>query len=100
MMMTMVVAVVFHLLNTGAEGFPLAVVSQHSYNYELAAMYVGVLAYFSASGAGKYSIDEQVLGGELELYDKALGKVFNTVNGDSEPVTIPEEEKASFKLPW
>merc|ERR1712241_652734 len=32
MMMTMLVAVVFHLLNTGAEGFPLAVVPQHSYN--------------------------------------------------------------------
>merc|ERR1712194_778443 len=61
MMMTMLVAVVFHLLNTGAEGFPLAVVSQHSYNFELASMYVGVLAYFSASGAGVYSVDEKVL---------------------------------------
>merc|ERR1712194_976841 len=39
---TMVVAVIFHLRNTGAEGFPLAVVPQHSYNYELAAMYVCV----------------------------------------------------------
>merc|ERR1712194_66620 len=43
---TMTVAVIFHLLNTGAEGFPLAVVPAHSYNFELAAMYVGVLSYF------------------------------------------------------
>merc|ERR1711935_1258930 len=68
MMCTMIVAVVFHLLNTGVEGFPLAVVSQHSYNFELAAMYVCVLAYFSVAGAGAYSVDEQILGGELNFY--------------------------------
>ena len=84
MMMTMAVAVIFHLLNTGAEGFPLAVVSQHSYNFELAAMYVGVLAYFATSGAGAYSVDEQLLGGELQFYDSLLGKVFN--NSDDEEV--------------
>merc|ERR1712194_718725 len=39
---TMAAAVAFHLLNTGPEGFPLAIVKQHSYNYELAAMYVMV----------------------------------------------------------
>lgn len=76
MMITMLTAVVFHLLNTGPEGFPLAVVAQHSYNYELAAMYVCVLAYFSAAGAGVYSIDEQVLGGELQLYESLYSKVF------------------------
>eukprot|EP00535_Pseudo-nitzschia_heimii_P004783 CAMPEP_0197185648 /NCGR_PEP_ID=MMETSP1423-20130617/12378_1 /TAXON_ID=476441 /ORGANISM="Pseudo-nitzschia heimii, Strain UNC1101" /LENGTH=226 /DNA_ID=CAMNT_0042636773 /DNA_START=100 /DNA_END=780 /DNA_ORIENTATION=+ len=78
---TMVVAVIFHLLNTGAEGFPLAVVPQHSYNYELAAMYVAVLSYFSVKGAGAYSIDEIVFGGELNLYGKLLGGVFG---GDDE----------------
>eukprot|EP00548_Thalassiothrix_antarctica_P012041 CAMPEP_0194159628 /NCGR_PEP_ID=MMETSP0152-20130528/77936_1 /TAXON_ID=1049557 /ORGANISM="Thalassiothrix antarctica, Strain L6-D1" /LENGTH=227 /DNA_ID=CAMNT_0038869231 /DNA_START=559 /DNA_END=1242 /DNA_ORIENTATION=+ len=76
MMCTMLVAVIFHLLNTGAEGFPLAVVPQHSYNYELAAMYVGVLAYFAAAGAGAYSVDEIVLGGELKLYESGFKKVF------------------------
>merc|ERR1719148_603524 len=76
MMFTMLAAVTFHLLNTGGEGFPLAVVSQHSYNYELAAMYVCVLAYFGASGAGAYSIDEAVFGGELKLYDSIFKKVF------------------------
>mmetsp|Transcript_8294 Transcript_8294/g.8204 ORF Transcript_8294/g.8204 Transcript_8294/m.8204 type:complete len:81 (+) Transcript_8294:2-244(+) len=75
-MCTMLVAVIFHLLNTGAEGFPLAVVPQHSYNYELAAMYVGVLAYFAAAGAGAYSVDEIVLGGELKLYESGFKKVF------------------------
>lgn len=73
---TMVVAVIFHLLNTGVEGFPLAVVPQHSYNYELAAMYVAVLSYFSVAGAGAYSVDELVLGGELKLYEKILGGIF------------------------
>lgn len=75
MMATMVVAVIFHLLNTGAEGFPLAVVKAHSYNYELAAMYVAVLAYFSAAGAGAFSVDEAILGGELNLYGNLWEKV-------------------------
>jgi len=76
MMATMMAAVVFHLLNTGLEGFPLAVIPAHSYNFELAAMYVLVLAYFGVNGAGAYSIDEKVLGGELELYDGIIGSVF------------------------
>jgi uncharacterized membrane protein YphA (DoxX/SURF4 family) len=75
MLCTMAVAVVFHLLNTGPEGFPLAIVKQHSYNYELAAMYVMVLGYFTAAGAGAWSVDEQVLGGELEFYGKAIRQV-------------------------
>merc|ERR1712177_154756 len=78
---TMITAVVFHLLNTGGEAFPLAVVPQHSYNYELAAMYVAVLAYFSAAGAGAYSVDNLVLGGELNFYGNLFNKVFG---GDEE----------------
>ena len=69
---TMATAVIFHLENTGPEGFPLAVVKQHSYNYELAAMYVLVLGYFSIAGAGPWSVDEQVLGGELEFYEQTF----------------------------
>merc|ERR1711907_632646 len=68
MLGTMLAAVVFHLENTGPEGFPLAAVEQHSYNYELAAMYVIVLGYFTAAGAGTFSVDELILGGELEFY--------------------------------
>ena len=75
MMATMMAAVVFHLLNTGLEGFPLAVIPAHSYIFELVAMYGLVLAYFGVNGAGAYSIDEKVLGGELELYDGIIGRV-------------------------
>merc|ERR1711924_339281 len=50
-----ITAVVFHLLNTGAEDFPLGIPKAHSYNFELAAMYVFVLGYFTVAGAGKYS---------------------------------------------
>merc|ERR1711924_449580 len=49
---TMITAVVFHLLNTGAEDFPLGIPKAHSYNFELAAMYVFVLGYFAVNGAG------------------------------------------------
>jgi uncharacterized membrane protein YphA (DoxX/SURF4 family) len=99
---TMVTAVIFHLLNTGPEGFPLAVVPQHSYNYELAAMYVGVLSYFSVAGAGAYSVDELVFGGELNLYGNLLGKVFGG-KGDEEAAPATDayvENKKDFKAPW
>jgi uncharacterized membrane protein YphA (DoxX/SURF4 family) len=76
MMTTMIVAVIFHLLNTGGEAFPLGVPKAHSYNFELAAMYVLVLGYFTVSGAGKYSVDEQILGGEINIYRGLVGKVF------------------------
>mmetsp|Transcript_26621 Transcript_26621/g.29831 ORF Transcript_26621/g.29831 Transcript_26621/m.29831 type:complete len:239 (+) Transcript_26621:117-833(+) len=79
---TMAVAVIFHLLNTGAEGFPLAVVPQHSYNFELAAMYVAVLAFFGVSGAGNYSVDNIVFGGELNLYQSLFDKVFGDDDDD------------------
>merc|ERR1712176_1510058 len=69
---TMITAVVFHLLNTGGEAFPLGIPKAHSYNFELAAMYVLVLGYFTVNGAGKYSVDEQVLGGELNFYSRLL----------------------------
>merc|ERR1711977_536489 len=73
---TMIVAVIFHLLNTGGEAFPLGVPKAHSYNFELAAMYVLVLGYFTVSGAGKWSVDEQILGGELNIYKGIFAKVF------------------------
>merc|ERR1712118_130227 len=73
---TMITAVVFHLLNTGGEAFPLGIPKAHSYNFELAAMYVLVLGYFTVSGAGKYSVDEQILGGEINIYRGIFAKVF------------------------
>ena len=72
---TMITAVIFHLLNTGGEAFPLGVPKAHSYNFELAAMYVFVLGFFTVNGAGKFSVDEQVLGGELQFYEGLLDKV-------------------------
>merc|ERR1712032_130942 len=71
---TMVAAVAFHLLNTGPEGFPLGVPAAHSYNFELASMYVLVLLYFSIAGGGAYSVDERLLGGELSFYRGLLEK--------------------------
>ena len=79
-MSAMIVVVIFHLLNTGGEAFPLGIPKAHSYNFELAAMYVFVLGYFTVAGAGKYSVDEQVLGGELNFYGETYDKVF----GESE----------------
>merc|ERR1711904_222378 len=72
---TMVVAVIFHILNTGVEDFPFGVPKAHSYNFELAAMYVAVLSYFTVSGAGPYSVDEAVLGGELNFYRGIVDKL-------------------------
>jgi len=103
MSMTMITAVVFHLLNTGIEGFPLGVVPQHSYNYELAAMYVAVLTYFSVSGGGKYSVDEQVFGGELNLYKSLYDKVFGGNSNEEDSVAVSNEyvkNSVSFKFPW
>merc|ERR1719161_710197 len=73
---TMITAVVFHLLNTGGESFPLGIPKAHSYNFELAAMYVLVLSYFTIAGAGPFSVDEQILGGELNIYRGLFNKVF------------------------
>merc|ERR1712094_104506 len=72
---TMITAVIFHVLNTGYEDFPLGIPKSHSYNFELAAMYVFVLGYFTVAGAGKCSVDEQVLGGELNFYSGLIDKV-------------------------
>merc|ERR1712149_142980 len=75
---TMGTAVIFHVLNTGYEDFPLGIPKSHSYNFELAAMYVLVLGYFTIAGAGKYSVDEQILGGEINIYKGVFAKVFGS----------------------
>merc|ERR1712176_498381 len=72
------------IIGSGLEGFPLAVIPAHSYNFELASMYVAVLAYFSVAGAGAYSVDNLVLGGELNFYEGLIGKVFGGDNNDEE----------------
>lgn len=78
MCFTMITAVIFHFLNTGLEDFPLGIPKAHSYNYELAALYVLVLSYFTSAGAGKYSVDELVLGGELQFYQNLFSGFLNS----------------------
>ena len=39
-------------------------------------MYVVVLGYFAAAGAGPISVDEQLLGGELKFYEDKIAGFF------------------------
>ena len=50
---TMIFAVYFHLIDTGLEGFPLAVVENHNYNFELSAIYAAIAFYFACAGPGR-----------------------------------------------
>ena len=52
---TMAFAVYFHLLDTGLEGFPLAVVENHNYTFELSAVYAIIFLYFVCAGPGRLS---------------------------------------------
>ncbi|GMH85800.1 hypothetical protein TrVE_jg1726 [Triparma verrucosa] len=93
---TMAFAVIFHLQNTGLEGYPLSVVEQHSYNFELASMYVGVLGLFAVKGGGGWSVDEKLLGGEIEFYSSVLKRLF----GEGEGEEAEDEKVEGFKFPW
>ncbi len=53
---TMLFAIPFHLLDTGLEGFPLAVVENHNYAFELSAIYAAISLYFVCAGPGRLSI--------------------------------------------
>lgn len=52
---TMVFAVYFHFLDTGLEGFPLAVVEGHNYTFELSFIYAAIFFYFVCAGPGRLS---------------------------------------------
>lgn len=52
---TMAFAVYFHLIDTGLEGFPLAVVENHNYIFELSAIYACIFLYFVFAGPGRLS---------------------------------------------
>ncbi len=52
---TMLFAIYFHLLDTGLEGFPLAVVEGHNYAFELSAIYAFISLYFVFAGPGRLS---------------------------------------------
>ena len=53
---TMAFAVYFHLLDTGLEGFPLAVVEGHNYAFELSFIYGAISLYFLCAGPGRLSL--------------------------------------------
>ncbi|KGG16663.1 MULTISPECIES: DoxX family protein [unclassified Prochlorococcus] len=53
---TMLFAVYFHLVDTGLEGFPFAVVEAHNYAFELSAIYAGISLYFLFAGPGRLAI--------------------------------------------
>lgn len=52
---TMAFAVYFHFADTGLEGFPLAVVENHNYAFELSAIYGVIALYFVFAGPGRLS---------------------------------------------
>ena len=52
---TMLFAIYFHLIDTGLEGFPFAVVEGHNYVFELSAIYACISLYFLCSGPGRLS---------------------------------------------
>ena len=52
---TMLFAIPFHLLDTGLEGFPFAVVEGHNYAFELSAVYAAIFFYFVCAGPGRLS---------------------------------------------
>tara|TARA_Y100001970_G_C14256021_1_gene875449 strand:- start:4027 stop:4584 length:558 start_codon:yes stop_codon:yes gene_type:complete len=53
---TMAFAVYFHFLDTGLEGFPLAVVEAHNYAYELSFIYAAISLYFLCAGPGRLAL--------------------------------------------
>ncbi|WP_320663310.1 DoxX family protein [Prochlorococcus sp. MIT 1223] len=53
---TMVFACYFHFIDTGLEGFPLAVVEAHNYAFELSAIYAAISLYFVCAGPGRLSL--------------------------------------------
>jgi len=55
LMSTMLFAIPFHLLDTGLEGFPFAVVENHNYAFELSAIYAAIFFYFLCAGPGRLS---------------------------------------------
>ncbi len=52
---TMLFACTFHFLDTGLEGFPLAIVENHNYAFELSAIYAAIFFYFVCAGPGRLS---------------------------------------------
>ena len=69
LMSTMLFAVYFHLLDTGLEGFPLAVVENHNYTFELSAIYAVIFFFFLCAGPGRLSAFRQT--SKITYYPKS-----------------------------
>ncbi len=69
LMSTMLFAVYFHLLDTGLEGFPIAVVENHNYMFELSAIYAVIFGYFLCAGPGRLSAFRKT--NKITYYPKA-----------------------------
>ena len=66
---TMAFAVYFHLLDTGLEGFPLAVVEGHNYAFELSFIYGAISLYFLCAGPGRLALLRKT--NKITYYPKA-----------------------------
>ena len=59
---TMVFAMAFHLMDTGLEGFPIAIVPAHNYQFETSALYLVGSIGLLAAGPGQLAISSIVKG--------------------------------------
>ena len=66
---TMAFAVYFHFLDTGLEGFPLAVVEAHNYAFELSFIYGLISLYFLCAGPGRLALFRQT--NKITYYPKS-----------------------------
>ena len=53
---TMVFAMTFHLLDTGLQGAPFAVVEAHNYEYETSALYLFIFVVLAIAGSGAFAV--------------------------------------------
>ena len=53
---TMVFAMTFHLLDTGLQGAPFAVVEAHNYEYETSALYLFIFVVLAIAGSGSLGV--------------------------------------------
>ena len=52
----MVFAMTFHLLDTGLQGAPFAVVEAHNYEYETSALYLFIFVVLAIAGSGAFAV--------------------------------------------
>ena len=53
---TMLFAMTFHLLDTGLQGAPFAIVDAHNYEFEASALYLFIFLVLVISGPGSFSL--------------------------------------------